>query len=182
MSNTRDVDIMIFKDLIVKNKNAQILIIDLLVTEYPCQNKNIEKYYDLYNILLSLEPKENKQNMIISIKTLIDDFAEEEEKEKYPSVFGHEENDEDNTFALELCEFSEWLGFKVCPVCLEEYGELTFIALCLYEMTFFGFTDKQIEETRNDLHERVKRVESGEEKMIPWEEVKKELDLLIEED
>lgn len=50
----------------------------------------------------------------------------------------------------------------------------TFITSIFWELTFFGtpeFRDDQLD----DMKETIKRIESGEEKMIPWEEVKKGL-------
>ena len=45
----------------------------------------------------------------------------------------------------------------------------------LWEITFYGFTNKAIEEARHRLDELSRRIDSGEEKLIPWDDVKEEL-------
>jgi len=51
----------------------------------------------------------------------------------------------------------------------------------LYEITFDGFEEKSYMKLKKELKEITARIDSGEEKMIPWEDVKKELKDMIED-
>lgn len=68
---------------------------------------------------------------------------------------------------------------------LEAYSGPDIIAHCLWEMTFFGFDQETIKEQGEELKRRAKELdgmteEERKQKLIPWEEVRKELDRLTD--
>ncbi len=169
----KGVDTMIFKDLIIKNKHKKDSIIGTLMFLYPDQQKNINEYSGLFDELIKMEVKENKDNMVISIREVQD----EDSRESWEEVYGYKETEKNQSYALDLNLFGDWLGFKIDEDVLLNYSDVDFIAFCLYEMTFFGFTDIKIEEQIQELLSRIEEVESGRAKLIPWEEVMAELEL-----
>ena len=58
-----------------------------------------------------------------------------------------------------------------------ELDDVEIAAHILYEITFYGFTQDHVILEKERLEELLKRVESGEEKLIPWVDIAKELGL-----
>ncbi len=165
---------MIFQELIDNNIGSLEVILNKVVEFYPEQRVNLDGYAQVLQTLFVIEKHENEDdNIAIAIRHI------KEDDEDWHNVYGYNHCEE--TWALELCSWSEWLGFWVDPKSLEIYGEIAFIAHCLYEMTWCGFTEDKIEEERQKLHEAIEEVESGEAELISWEDVKKNLNLDDEE-
>jgi len=55
--------------------------------------------------------------------------------------------------------------------------DCTILAHILWEITFYGYTREAVKEAEDNLKELSDKIESGEEKLIPWEDIKQELDL-----
>jgi hypothetical protein len=52
---------------------------------------------------------------------------------------------------------------------------LQLIHALFWELSFFG-TPEQRDAMREELHQRVKRIESGQERLIPWDDIQKGFD------
>lgn len=62
------------------------------------------------------------------------------------------------TYALDFLPWEEWLGYYCNQLDLEKHGETAFIAHCLWEMTFDGFSQEQVKERLDELKERIDEV------------------------
>jgi hypothetical protein len=51
---------------------------------------------------------------------------------------------------------------------LTENSDTECLAHILYEITFYGFSEAKIKEVKDEMSELVKRIDSGEEKLIPF--------------
>lgn len=105
----------------------------------------------------------------------LDDFEYSDASED--SEYANEEVD----YGLSLTPWDEWLGMDVENESLETYSEPELVANCLWEMTFHGYTQKQIEEYREGLEHRSEKIEDmtdeeRREHLIPLEDVKNEVE------
>lgn len=138
---------MKFKTLI--KSNAWLSVKVILLKLYPDEVKSIEGYEVVFNKLLFMNPVANDMSIVIALQK--DDFDGEE----YISVSGkynHPKNDEEKfSQAIEFTAWNEWLGMDICEESLLNFNELEIIAHCLFEMTFVGFEEEEIQKQLIDL-------------------------------
>lgn len=108
---------------------------------YPDQRKSEEGYKSALSELRTTRPK--KDPMLILVEKCYDKF----DKKYYTHVIGVDPKDTKWTFAIELTLWSHWLGMEIHPKSLEKFKEIDILAHCLWEMTFCGYSNRQI---RND--------------------------------
>ncbi len=150
------------------------LIEEALLRLYPNQENNMDGYAEVYeNLLLSeviesamivhannIEDKEEGLNWV-DISGTDGSIYCEDMKDNHPKEW-------DGTlivYALEFRPWKEWLGFNVCEKSLENLGPVDYLAHILYEVTFLGFDEECVEESREDLRkakdELTEHIESG---------------------
>ncbi len=117
-----------------------------------------------------------ESNISILVSNEVDDFDNTE----YVNVSGYYTNPKDNTgehtmsLAIEFTPWNEWLGMDVSPESLSEFNELEIIAHCLYEMTFVGYGEEEIQAELDKINE------SAEEIKNMTDEEKKETMIIME--
>jgi len=84
-------------------------------------------------------------------------------------------------FSLALEPWERWLGMDIDPETLSTYTASQIAAHCLWEMTFYGFEPSRIQTERDELRRRIDELEAmteeeRNERLIPWEQVRKELE------
>lgn len=174
---------MKFTDLI---KSHNWLSVELtLLNLYPDQQEIIDQYKNVFDSLLIMEP-ENDEMLIVLTEYECDDDEENESKSTYVDVSGRKleletDNSLTDSYAIEFVKWEKWLGMEVAPETLYNFNELEIIAHCLFEMTFCGYEQEEIQEQFDSINRTVedyKRMtdEEKEEKTISLEELKKRLD------
>lgn len=142
---------------------------------YPDSHK--ESYEYTWNQLQTLESKD-KPGFII-INHVIDDLIPEE-IEEYEDVSGSFFEEQELTYSLMFVDWREWLGMKVDNFSLQKYGKETFLAHCLWEMTFLDFDNLIIDEEREKMEQLDRDLNDPEKfaqmKFIPLDEVIKKLE------
>ncbi|TQD38826.1 DUF6557 family protein [Haloflavibacter putidus] len=137
--------------------NAWASVAEILVELYPAEKENLDGYALVYEKLKFLNPEEC--DMYIELKNVTDDF----DGEPYVDISGKYKNpkteEEKFSMAIEFTPWSQWLGMDICPESIEEFSELEIIAHCLYEMTFAGFEEKDIQEELNNIKETAEEAE-----------------------
>ena len=83
-------------------------------------------------------------------------------------------------FALDFTPWEEWLAMEVDMTSLEVFTEAKIVAHSLWEMTFHGFAQEQVQQTLAELKRRVDEFdamtkEERERAFIPMEEVLRRL-------
>jgi hypothetical protein len=171
-----------------------------LLRNYPDSGQSMEAYQLVFDTLSSLAPQETKIRVCIEMV-----FREGIDEEPYIEVFGKDGTLNKNlpdfryfsktaskefanseaSFALDLVPWEEWLGMELDPSTIDAYSGHDIAAHCLWEMTFFGFDQETIKEQRDELRRRAREVDDMTEdernrKLIPWEQIRKELDKLAE--
>ncbi len=134
---------MKFADLIKNNSWLSIEI--TLLNLYPDEKRSISGYEEIFNKLKFMRPV--SKNISIIVKTVYDSYDNIE----YIDVSGSYNNPKDNThghtnsLAIEFTPWNEWLGMEIDEKSLQNFSELEVIAHCLYEMTFIGFEEEEIQ-------------------------------------
>ena len=68
------------------------------------------------------------------------------------------------------CDLTLWSEIIDCEVKkLTDISDIECLAHILYEITFYGFSEEKIKEVKDEINELTKRIDSGEEKLIPWD-------------
>lgn len=79
-------------------------------------------------------------------------------------------------FGLDFQPRAEWLGMVVEGETMSAYAGAAIVALCIHEMTFFGFSEEQVTERKEEIGRRAEEVRAmseaeRQEFLIPTEEV-----------
>jgi hypothetical protein len=82
-------------------------------------------------------------------------------------------NKDEETYAIDLTPWTDLIDAKIkTPTKLDD---VEVVACILWEVTFYGFSEERITLERDELKRLIERIDSGEEKLIPWEDIEKEL-------
>jgi hypothetical protein len=146
---------MTLKDLV--QNNSWLSLASVLIDLYPEEEENIEAYQMVFNKLLIMNPEET--GMAIVIKSVTDDFDGEE----YVDVSGkykHPQDEEEAVLqAIEFTPWNKWLGMDIGSEGLGNFSELEILAHCLYEMTFAGFEEEEVQEQLDSLKKSIEDYE-----------------------
>jgi len=162
-------------------QNSWLSVELTLLDIYPEEKKNIYGYEEIFIQLVSMPVIET--DMIIEIKREIDDFDNEE----YIDISGRKKNEpkdqkeQEISYALEFTPWSEWLGMQIDKNSIKNFTELEIISRCLFEMTFIGFDENEIQEELNKINNTVEEYKllTEEEKRlrtISLEDFKRQMD------
>tara|TARA_Y100000310_G_C20556194_1_gene750626 strand:+ start:154 stop:639 length:486 start_codon:yes stop_codon:yes gene_type:complete len=153
-----------FKDLLQAVDRDKVLT--RLKELYP---EDID-YSEVYENLLSLEPKESELDYL-QVEYITEDYSwtdVEIEPESYWDAHAYKD---DTCWGISLSPWAELLSLEVRHECPPEDA----VAHLIWEMTFHGFTEETVQEFTDMLDSRVDDIKSGKTKGIPWEEVKKKI-------
>jgi hypothetical protein len=128
---------------------------DGVITEinrlYREQEKNEKGYRKVYQELLGMTPGPGEPGFRIELIQEVDDEGE-------PWLITHGIQDgEEISYGLELYPWAELLGTEVSPETEAGFKAETIVAGCLYEMTFFGFTEDKIRETEERWSKEIEK-------------------------
>jgi hypothetical protein len=135
-----------------------------LLTLYPDQKRIITGYQYVFETLRHMRHKKNKEGMTIRIEKV------GRGKNQHFDVSGIRAEDDHQSYALEFTSWAKWLGYEVDQATLKKMPKEEIVAHCLWEMTFIGFTQNKIRRKLAAIEKRVKDVEEGRVKTIPYEE------------
>lgn len=167
-----------------------------LLLSYPDAKRSVEGYQLAFSTLQKLDANEADMRLIVR-----ETFQEEFDESPYTEVTGRngtlnkelgdfkyleesvdsEYANAETEYALSLTPWEQWLGMELDKESLNNYTAPQIVVHCLREMTFHGFKQSQIQEERDELQRRIDELdamteEEKKEHLIPWEEVKKELE------
>lgn len=169
---------MKFVDLIKTNSWLSVEIVFLQI--FPDEKKNVLGYGKVFNELSHLKPIDT--DITILVHHVKDDFDNEEHVDVsgYYNDPSKSIDDFTNSLALELTAWEKWLGMDIDKQSLIDFTELELICHCLYEMTFFGFDQKEIQEEHNwttNIVDEVKNLSDleKEQNLISFDELLKKI-------
>ena len=167
---------MIFKELInTVNYNHMWAVLD---KEYNHKYGACEVYKNVLEELKTLKPRHCKPPITLIVAKIEDCI---EPGTSIFDVFGIIKGDK-NHYALEMTSWDEWLNFNVLDKCIEVYGNADVTAHSLYEMTFFGYSkktmDERVKEEKRILDKSIREIEKGTSQLISFEEAMEKINFV----
>lgn len=120
------------------------------------QEKNESGYRNVFFTLLDKTPRRHKlDDLFINIEKV------KEEDSTWLDVSGvHVAKKDKVTYGIEFEPWDEWISMYVTQHTLDTLTKEEIVAACLYEMTFFGFTDSKVQSERDRLIESVEEAKA----------------------
>jgi len=138
---------------------------------YYCKEKKYGDYHVFESVLLQLQ----KMNIVESKLEylLVSEFKEEFDgfKNEYIAVSGIEGN---VNYGISYSKLNELAVLEIKQEDVNLSNE-QLLAHIIWELSWNGFDEEVIQKSQDELVERLKEVESGEAKLVSWEEMKSEL-------
>ena len=132
--------------------SVRLTLLDL----YPDQNEIIEEYKKVFEALQTLQPVENDMLIVL---TEYESDSDDKIKSTYVDVSGRKlsptPNSITDSYAIEFVKWENWLGMELAPETKKQFNELEIIAHCLYEMTFCGYEQEEIQEQFDSIQKTV---------------------------
>lgn len=154
---------MKFKELIDKYNWEDIC--STFIQLYPDEERNIVGYKRVFEELRTLKPLETKMSIVV------EDVFDEYDRKYYFHVYGKDgtlnsdinpDQFKDNklgnqevSYGIEFTNWAEFLSMNIDDKSLVKYSELDIIGHCLWEITFYGFTQKDIKRVIKEIDKRV---------------------------
>jgi hypothetical protein len=126
---------MKFHELLSQFTDEQVL--KQLFIFYPDQEKNVKGYKLCLKELRKLNPA-------ISDDEIWLERLKDEDGEIFVDVFGKTYEGLDEHFGIDFQLREKWLGDFIAEETLKKFELIEILAHCLYEMTFWGFTNAKI--------------------------------------
>jgi hypothetical protein len=64
-------------------------------------------------------------------------------------------------YGIEFCKWSDWVSMFITQETLDAFSKEDIVAACLYEMTFFGFTEKNVMDEKDKLEKSVEEAKEA---------------------
>lgn len=127
-------------------------VFERLCKWYPREERSKSGYESVFNTLLTLTPKKSHN---------LNDTFIAAELTQYPlddgpclDIYGTKPKNDSVRYGMEFCPWVDWVSMFITQESLDNFSKEDIVAGCLYEMTFFGFTEENIS---NEL----KKMEDG---------------------
>ncbi|WP_435921536.1 DUF6557 family protein [Paenibacillus sp. DYY-L-2] len=115
-----------------------------LLSYYPDMSQTKVKYKTVFELLLSKTPEKNVEEMIIHIDDVDYEINKSDDGITEYRVHGKNNSLEwTGYWDISSSNWSEWLSFYINNTVLERFSKEQIVALCLYEMTWFGFSEEK---------------------------------------
>lgn len=142
---------MNFYELIKTNNWLSVSM--TLTNLYPDQLKSIEMYESVFESIQRMTITESDIQIVLQQCN-----DEENNEESYVDVSGSKKNsnfESTENLAIEFVPWTEWLGMAVGQETMIEFSELEIVSHCLYEMTFVGFDEEEIQKQFSSINKTV---------------------------
>lgn len=143
---------MTFKDLVYQYQFEPVW--KKLIELYPDQEKSVEGYENVWQKLQTLTPVPT--DLVLTVEHVIDDLIPEE-PEEYDHVSGWDEKEQEY-YAIEYTRWEQWLSMPVDKDTIDNYSELAILAHCLWEMTWSGYEQEDIQEELDSMLDVMKEI------------------------
>jgi hypothetical protein len=156
------------------NKSSYKSVFNILYQEYYKEKEDEEvSHIDLSYLGVWKELIKKDLNLNKDYKIYITEKEDGFDGGKYIDVCLYSVVEEE-LYAMDTTLWSEMIDMEVYKAV--KMDDTKALAHILWEMTFYGFTEKTVALKKEEFKELARRIDSGEEKMIPWEDIKNDLD------
>lgn len=187
---------MKFKEIVnrVEWENVRQSLITLYYKDIEIPS--LEEYFNVFNQINNMEEKDS-EGMRLYVEKIKDDEGNEYievigrngklQKESSDFEYFKDNIDEEFanseiTYALEMTPWKKWLGMDVPITVIQNFNFPDIVAHCLYEMTFMGYNQDEIQDKLEELERRCEEVKNGTAKTISLEEFKEKFKDILEGD
>lgn len=113
---------------------------------YPEAKRNIDGLKNVFEKLMVMDSEGIEMSIVLT-----KEIDEEEEYIEVSGLYNNPKNEEEKYLqGIEFISWNKWLGMDICEESLDNFSEQEIISHCLYEMTFYGFSEKNIEKFLNE--------------------------------
>lgn len=121
----------------ILNTTEEESVLKILSTVYEPSDNDMEGYSSLLKKLRVMTPVASEYQLCIQHVVGFDGY-------EYEHVSGIK-YESDESVGLSLTPKEEWLGVEILDDTLASYSPEEILAHCLWEMTFYGFTEGEVE-------------------------------------
>jgi len=128
-------------------------VFERLCKWYPREERNKSGYESVFNMLLTLTPKKSHN---------LNDTFIAAELTQYPSddipcldIYGTKPKNDTVRYGMEFCPWVDWVSMFITQESLDNFSKEDIVAGCLYEMTFFGFTEENISNELKKMEDNI---------------------------
>lgn len=122
------------------------------------QEQSVEGYKEVFNKLCTMVPHRHKlTDMFIHIDIVREDDPEDQD---WLNVSGMEPNNVTH-YGIEFCKWNDWISMYITQDTLNALSPEEIVGACLYEMTFFGFSENTVQYKKEELFESVKKAKEA---------------------
>ncbi len=156
---------MTFRDLI--QAHSWLEVEPVLLRLYPAYASSIKAHEQVFNDLKAITPADSDMRIVLSecqgldgeIYIDVSGMDGTLKRDSAPEFFRDKPGgDEEESFALEFTDWSQWLSMQIDERTLGRYAAQEIIAHCLWEMTFIGYSRAEIAQERARLKEMVDEI------------------------
>lgn len=124
---------------------------DRLCFWYPDQKSSEKGYKEVFNKLLLMTPhKHNLTDLFINV------YLVEENGKDYIDVDGIDMINKNHIrYGIEFEPWIDWVSMFITQSSLDTFTKEDIVGACLYEMTFFGFTENNVQNEKQKLIDSV---------------------------
>ena len=121
------------------------------------QDKSREGYEYVYNRIKEMKPYKHKFSDLFIKVEVVKEEDEDIGIGDWLNVCGKDIISKSIiNYGLEFEDWNNWISMFITQDTLDTLSKEDIVAACLYEMTFYGFTEEKIQERHNELMETVK--------------------------
>jgi hypothetical protein len=126
---------------------------------YPRMKEDLSKFENVIKTLRKIEEQKPEENITI----IVEDFSKEVEGEvrTWFEVTGFDPENE-YYYGISMMPWEKWLGMEINPDSIKKYSLEDLLVHILWEMTYYGFTQEEIEKMKEQLSYPVKGEEDFE--------------------
>lgn len=153
-------------DLVVRVETSDVA--DAIVRVYQADNEWLEEAVaDVMVELRRLTPDESGDEYELQIEPI----GPFEPGEPSSWEVWCSKRDDSERYGLDLSPWEEWLAIRIPQSLRDTMPASEIVAHCIWEMTFYGFTQERVAETRAELDRRMCGIDEGRAEFIPMEQV-----------
>lgn len=132
-------------------------VFDKLCFWFSDQKDNKEGYRDVFNRLLLMTPiKHDLTDLFIHISKI-----KEKDGTEWISVDGRDiVKRRGINYGIEFAPWNEWISMFITQETLDNFSKEEIVAGCLFEMTFYGFTENKVEDIHSKLFKTIDEIKN----------------------
>lgn len=129
-------------------------ISSLFLEIYPDAEENIKGYEKVFEKLRLIEPEQIDMSIVITTEN---DVYDGEEYIEVCGLYNNPKNDEEHySQGIEITPWRQWLGMDISKESLASFTPQEVIVHCIYEMTFVGFSEEDIQKKMDSIEQSKK--------------------------